>query len=65
MPGSAGSSWYYMRYIDPKNDKAFCDPGASEALAARWTCTAARHAVGHLMYSRIWNRFLYDQGLSP
>ena len=66
MPGSAGSSWYYMRYIDPKNDSAFCDP----ALLKHWMPVdlyvgGPEHAVGHLMYARIWNRFLYDQGLSP
>ena len=66
MPGSAGSSWYYFRYIDPKNDKVFCDP----ELAKHWMPVdlyvgGPEHAVGHLMYSRIWNRFLYDQGLSP
>ena len=66
MPGSAGSSWYYFRYIDPKNDKVFCDPG----LAKHWMPVdlyvgGPEHAVGHLMYSRIWNRFLYDKGLSP
>lgn len=66
MPGSAGSSWYYMRYIDPNNDKAFCDP----ELLKHWMPVdlyvgGPEHAVGHLMYSRIWNRFLYDQGLSP
>jgi leucyl-tRNA synthetase len=66
MPGSAGSSWYYLRYIDPKNDKAFCDP----ELMKHWMPVdlyigGPEHAVGHLMYSRIWNRFLYDQGISP
>ena len=66
MPGSAGSSWYFMRYIDPHNDKAFCDP----QLLKHWMPVdlyvgGPEHAVGHLMYARIWNRFLYDQGLSP
>ena len=66
MPGSAGSSWYFMRYIDPHNDKAFCDP----ELLKHWMPVdlyvgGPEHAVGHLMYARIWNRFLYDQGLSP
>ena len=66
MPGSAGSSWYFMRYIDPRNDKAFCDP----ELLKHWMPVdlyvgGPEHAVGHLMYARIWNRFLYDQGLSP
>ena len=66
MPGSAGSSWYYMRYIDPHNDKEF----ANQELLKHWLPVdlyigGPEHAVGHLMYSRIWNRFLYDSGLSP
>ena len=66
MPGSAGSSWYYMRYIDPDNDKEFAD----YELLKHWLPVdlyigGPEHAVGHLMYSRIWNRFLYDKGLSP
>ena len=66
MPGSAGSSWYFMRYIDPNNDKALCDP----QLLKHWLPVdlyvgGPEHAVGHLMYSRIWNRFLYDEGISP
>ena len=66
MPGSAGSSWYYMRYIDPQNDKAIGDP----ALLKHWLPVdlyigGPEHAVGHLIYSRIWNRFLYNQGISP
>ena len=66
MPGSAGSSWYYLRYIDPQNDKAIGDP----ALLRHWLPVdlyigGPEHAVGHLIYSRIWNRFLYSQGISP
>ena len=66
MPGSAGSSWYYMRYIDPDNDKELCDP----ELLKHWLPVdlyigGPEHAVGHLMYSRIWNRYLYDKGISP
>ena len=66
MPGSAGSSWYYFRYIDPDNDKEF----ASQELIKHWMPVdlyvgGPEHAVGHLMYSRIWNRFLYNEGLSP
>ncbi len=66
MPGSAGSSWYYFRYIDPQNDEVFCDP----RLAAHWLPVdlyigGQEHAVGHLMYSRIWNHYLYNKGLSP
>ncbi len=66
MPGSAGSSWYYMRYIDPHNDKALADP----ELLKHWLPVdlyigGPEHAVGHLIYSRIWNRYLYDKGISP
>ena len=66
MPGSAGSSWYFMRYIDPNNDKALCDPKLLEHwLPVDLYVGGPEHAVGHLMYSRIWNRFLYDEGISP
>ena len=66
MPGSAGSSWYYFRYIDPDNDKEF----ANQELIKHWMPVdlyvgGPEHAVGHLMYSIIWNRFLYNEGLSP
>ena len=66
MPGSAGSSWYFMRYIDPDNEKEF----ANYELLKHWLPVdlyigGPEHAVGHLMYSRIWNRYLYDKGLSP
>ncbi|MCR5055106.1 MAG: leucine--tRNA ligase [Lachnospiraceae bacterium] len=66
MPGSAGSSWYYFRYIDPHNDKEF----ANQELLKHWMPVdlyvgGPEHAVGHLIYSRIWNRFLYNKGLSP
>lgn len=66
MPGSAGSSWYFLRYIDPKNEDAFAD----QELLKHWMPVdlyvgGPEHAVGHLMYSRIWNRYLYDKGLSP
>ncbi len=66
MPGSAGSSWYFFRYIDPNNDKEF----ANQELLKHWMPVdlyigGPEHAVGHLMYSRIWNRYLYDKGLAP
>ena len=66
MPGSAGSSWYFLRYIDPDNDDEF----ANQELIKHWMPVdlyigGPEHAVGHLMYSRIWNRFLYDNGLAP
>ena len=66
MPGAAGSSWYYMRYIDPNNDNAIADP----ELLKHWMPVdfymgGAEHAVGHLLYSRMWNHYLYDKGISP
>ena len=66
MPGSAGSSWYFLRYIDPHNDKQLADP----ELLKHWMPVdlyigGPEHAVGHLMYSRIWNRYLYNKGLVP
>ena len=66
MPGSAGSSWYFLRYIDPHNDKEF----ANYELLKHWMPVdlyigGPEHAVGHLMYSRIWNNYLFDKGLSP
>lgn len=66
MPGSAGSSWYFLRYIDPKNDKEFAD----QELLKHWMPVdlyvgGPEHATGHLLYSRMWNNFLYDKGLSP
>ena len=66
MPGSAGSSWYFLRYIDPDNDKEFCD----YELMKHWLPVdlyigGPEHAVGHLLYSRMWNNYLYDKGLVP
>jgi len=66
MPGSAGSSWYFLRYIDPKNDKEF----ANQELLKHWMPVdlyvgGPEHAVGHLLYSRMWNNYLYDKGLVP
>ncbi len=64
MPGSAGSSWYFIRYIDPQNDAVFCD----KRLADHWLPVdlyigGPEHAVGHLIYSRIWTKYLYQKGL--
>lgn len=64
MPGSAASSWYFLRYIDPNNDKQFADP----ELIKHWLPVdlyigGAEHVVGHLLYSRFWNNYLYDKGL--
>ena len=66
MPGSAGSSWYFIRYIDPNNDKEF----ANYELMKHWLPVdlyigGSEHAVGHLLYSRFWNRYLFDKGLVP
>ncbi len=66
MPGSAGSSWYFLRYLDPKNDKEF----ANYELLKHWLPVdlyvgGAEHVVGHLLYSRFWNNFLYDKKLVP
>ena len=66
MPGSAGSSWYYLRYIDPNNDNEL----ANKELLKHWMPVdlyvgGAEHAVGHLLYSRFWNKFLFDLGVSP
>ena len=63
MPGSAGSSWYFLRYVDPKNENTFCD----KKLADHWLPVdlyigGPEHAVGHLIYSRIWTKYLYKKG---
>ena len=66
MPSSAGSSWYYFRYIDPNNDNEFADKKLLEHwLPVDLYVGGPEHAVGHLIYSRIWNSYLYDKGLSP
>ena len=64
MPGSAGSSWYFLRYLDPNNDKMFADPKLIEHwMPVDLYIGGPEHAVGHLLYSRMWNNFLFDQGL--
>lgn len=66
MPGWAGSSWYWYRYMDPHNSEAFCSLEALEYWrCVDWYIGGAEHAVGHLLYSRFWNHFLYDLGLVP
>ncbi|MCE9531474.1 MAG: leucine--tRNA ligase [Planctomycetes bacterium] len=63
MPQWAGSCWYYLRYLDPKNDKAFCDPEkARHWLPVDLYVGGAEHAVLHLLYSRFWHKVLYDRG---
>ncbi len=66
MPGAAGSSWYFLRYIDSKNTEQF----ANQELLKHWMPVdlyvgGSEHAVGHLLYARFWNEYLYDKGLSP
>jgi len=63
MPGYAGSSWYFLRYMDPHNDKEF----ASKDKLNYWQSVdlylgGSEHAVGHLLYARLWHKFLYDMG---
>lgn len=64
MPGWAGSSWYFLRYMDPQNTKEF----ASKAALDYWESVdlylgGSEHATGHLLYSRFWHKFLFDMGL--
>lgn len=66
MPGFAGSSWYFLRYMDPQNAEEF----ASQKAINYWQQVdlyvgGAEHAVGHLLYSRTWHKFLKDKGLVP
>ncbi len=63
MPQWAGSCWYYLRYIDPRNDKSFCDPQKERAwMPVDLYVGGAEHAVLHLLYSRFWHKVLYDRG---
>jgi leucyl-tRNA synthetase len=66
MPGFAGSSWYFLRYMDPENPDAF----AGQEAVNYWQDVdlyigGTEHAVGHLMYARFWHKFLFDKGLVP
>jgi len=66
MPQWAGSSWYYLRYIDPKNDKMLADPKKLDYwLPIDLYVGGAEHAVLHLLYARFWHKFLYDLGVVP
>ncbi len=63
MPGYAGSSWYFLRYMDPHNNDTFCD----RAISDYWNQVdiyigGTEHAVGHLLYSRLWTKILFDLG---
>lgn len=63
MPGYAGSSWYFLRYMDPHNNKAFCDRKVSDYWGqVDLYIGGTEHAVGHLLYSRMWTKALYDLG---
>lgn len=66
MPNWAGSSWYFLRYVDPQNDQAF----ASKEALKQWMPVdlyngGMEHTTLHLLYSRFWNKFLFDQGFVP
>ncbi len=63
MPGYAGSSWYFLRYMDPHNQQTFCDRKASDYWGqVDLYIGGTEHAVGHLLYSRMWTKVLYDLG---
>lgn len=63
MPGYAGSSWYFLRYMDPQNEKEFCSRAASDYWGqVDLYVGGTEHAVGHLLYSRMWTKALYDLG---
>ncbi len=66
MPQWAGSSWYFLRYIDPTNDKELASQEALKYwLPVDWYNGGMEHTTLHLLYSRFWHRFLYDQGIVP
>ncbi len=66
MPQWAGSSWYYLRYIDPKNDEALADADKLNYwLPVDWYNGGMEHVTRHLIYSRFWHKFLYDIGVVP
>jgi leucyl-tRNA synthetase len=63
MPGYAGSSWYFLRYMDPHNSEVFCDRKASDYWGqVDIYIGGTEHAVGHLLYSRLWTKILFDLG---
>ena len=66
MPQWAGSSWYFLRYIDPTNDQALAGPEALKYwMPVDWYNGGMEHTTLHLLYSRFWHKFLYDQGVVP
>ncbi|MBK8442441.1 MAG: leucine--tRNA ligase [Sphingobacteriales bacterium] len=63
MPGNAGSSWYYLRYMDAQNDQTFASPEALNYWQqVDFYVGGSEHAVGHLLYARMWHKFLCDKG---
>ena len=66
MPQWAGSSWYFLRYIDPHNDKCVADPEKLKYwLPVDWYNGGMEHVTRHMIYSRFWHKFLYDIGVVP
>ena len=66
MPQWAGSSWYFLRYIDPHNREALASPEALKYwMPVDWYNGGMEHTTLHLLYSRFWHKFLYDQGVVP
>ena len=66
MPQWAGSSWYFLRYMDPHNKEAFASPEALKyGSPVDWYNGGMEHTTLHLLYSRFWHKFLYDEGLVP
>ena len=66
MPQWAGSSWYFLRYIDPNNTEALADPEKLNYwLPVDWYNGGMEHVTRHMIYSRFWHHFLYDQGIVP
>ena len=66
MPQWAGSSWYFLRYMDPHNKEAFASPEALKYWSpVDWYNGGMEHTTLHLLYSRFWHKFLYDEGLVP
>ena len=66
MPQWAGSSWYFLRYTDPNNDKALASPEALKYwMPVDWYNGGMEHTTLHLLYSRFWHKFLYDEGVVP
>ncbi len=66
MPQWAGSSWYFLRYIDPNNTEALADPEKLNYwLPVDWYNGGMEHVTRHMIYSRFWHHFLYDQGVVP